>query len=128
MVRVVLGIGVRSGVGPEELGEAADSALARAGVTATEVATRDHRAAIVGPLAAARGWTLRLFTEAELSAVDTPHTVRMTGAPSVAEAAALLAAGPGAVLILPKLTFPRVTVALARLSCGPAALTVPSGA
>jgi cobalamin biosynthesis protein CbiG len=37
-----------------------------------------------------------------------------TGTASVAEAAALLAAGPGAVLVLPKTVFPRTTVAIAR--------------
>jgi cobalamin biosynthesis protein CbiG len=38
----------------------------------------------------------------------------VAGTPSVAEAAALLAAGPGAVLIVPKCVFARSTVAIAR--------------
>jgi cobalt-precorrin 5A hydrolase len=112
-VRVVLGIGVRSGVGDDELAEAVAAAVALAGVEVTELATRDDRAAVVGPFAAARGWRLHLFTGAELAGVETPHTVKSTGAPSVAEASALLAAGPGSRLLLPKQTFTRVTTALA---------------
>ncbi|AGL18688.1 cobalamin biosynthesis protein [Actinoplanes sp. N902-109] len=77
------------------------------------LATLDRLGPVVAPFADRGAWPLLLFTAAELAAMPTPHTVRRTGAPSVAEAAALRAAGPAAVLLIPKTTFTRVTLALA---------------
>jgi len=57
-------------------------------------------------LAALRGWPLRLFTAAELDAVAVPNPSSLVaqemGTASVAEAAALLAAGSAAALTVPK--------------------------
>ena len=119
----MLGLGARAGVPEKELAAAIDAALRHAGRSPAEVAglaTLDRRAVEAGIQAVARshGWPVRGFPAEALAAVDVPHpsgvVAAVTGTPSVAEAAALLAAGPGAVLILPKQVFARVTVALAR--------------
>ncbi|WP_305784281.1 cobalamin biosynthesis protein [Symbioplanes lichenis] len=109
---VALGIGARSSVSPAQLDQAAAAALAVA--PATVIATLDRRGPVVRELADRLGLPLVTFSAAELSDVPTPGTVRLTGAPSVAEAAALLAAGPGARLLLPKTIHAGVAVALAR--------------
>ena len=120
---MVLGVGARSGVPVEELAAAIDAALRHAGRAPGEVAalaTLERRAAEAGVRAVARshGWPVRGFAAEALAAVDVPHpsgvVAATVGTPSVAEAAALLAAGSGAVLVLPKRVFARVTVALAR--------------
>ena len=87
------------------------TATLRAAVTAALAVCQEHMndVAAVGSidlkadepalleLAAEYGWTIRFYTAAELAAVEVPNpseTVRKhTGTPSVAEAAALLAAG-----------------------------------
>ncbi|MEU8663864.1 cobalamin biosynthesis protein, partial [Actinoplanes philippinensis] len=84
------------------------------------LATLDRRAAEsrVRELAAEFGWRLTGLTPEQLAARPVPNpsarVAAATGSPSVAEAAALLAAGPAAVLILPKTVRDGVTVALAR--------------
>lgn len=128
MRRIVVGVGARSASTPAAVAAAIDtvlSGLAGPGpdaaapaeppgpVLVAALATLDRRAAVAGPVALARGWELTLFPEPALATVNTPHTVRTTGRPSIAEAAALLAAGPGARLLVPKQTFPGVTVAVA---------------
>ncbi|WP_161952744.1 cobalamin biosynthesis protein [Actinoplanes sp. TFC3] len=108
-----LGIGARSGVLITELEQAV------AALELTEVAgvgTLDRRGFLMEAFAAGRGWPLLLFSQAELAQVRTPGVVLRTGAPSVAEASALLAAGPGARLVVPKRPFARVTVAVAERS------------
>jgi len=98
-----------------------DAARAEAGCAATEVtvlATVDRRAAALRDLAADRGWRLVAWPAAELARQPVPHpsgtVAAAVGTPSVAEAAALRAAGPAAALIVPKRIFPEVTVAVAR--------------
>jgi len=106
-----------------ELRAAVDVVLAEAGLAAAEVtvlATVDRRAAEPGvrKLALDRGWRLVGLTAGELARREVPHPSRAVaaavGTPSVAEAAALCAAGPGGVLIVPKRVFAGVTVAVAR--------------
>jgi cobalt-precorrin 5A hydrolase len=115
---IAVGLGARSGVpliGPVL------AALASAGLETTEIgvlATLDRRAAEerVRALAAAYGWRLTGYPADVLAAQPVPNPGRAAaavGTPSVAEAAALLAAGPGAVLILPKRARDGVTVAIA---------------
>ena len=100
-----------------------DKALADAGLSAAavwRVATVDLKAGEQGLVGAARerGWPVAGFAPADLAAVEVPNpseTVRAAiGTPSVAEAAALIAAGQGAVLIAHKSKSPRATVAIAR--------------
>ncbi|WP_143162877.1 cobalamin biosynthesis protein, partial [Couchioplanes caeruleus] len=76
----------------------------------------------VEPVATRRGWPLVLFAPELLAGVEVPHpSVRVAaaaGVPSVAEAAALRAAGRGAVLLLPKRVLGHVTVAIAQSATG----------
>ncbi|GIE95179.1 hypothetical protein Ari01nite_26440 [Paractinoplanes rishiriensis] len=103
---------------------AADAALAAARLLCEDIrvlATLDRRAAEDGVRLAARvcGWELRGYTVAELAGQAVPHpsgrVAESIGTASVAEAAALLAAGPGAALLLPKSIHSGVTVAIAGL-------------
>ncbi|WP_412746235.1 cobalamin biosynthesis protein [Krasilnikovia sp. MM14-A1004] len=118
---MVVGVGARGGVPEEELDRAIDAALAAAAVPGRDVgmlATLDRRAdPALRAVAARRGWTLRAFRPEQLAAVPVPHpsprVAVAAGTPSVAEAAALLAAGRGARLILPKSVRSGVTVAAA---------------
>jgi cobalt-precorrin 5A hydrolase len=123
--RLVVGLGARPGRTVDELTGAIEAALAEAGTTVADVrvlATLDRRAAEDGvrAVAAAYGWELAAFPAAVLAAQDVPRksarTAAAVGTPSVAEAAALAAAGPDATLSLRKRVFPGVTVAVARPS------------
>lgn len=117
---IAVGIGARSGAA---LTGPVNAALAEAGLRACDVgvlATLDRRAAEerVRALAAEHGWRLAGYPAAELAVVTVPNPGRAAaaavGTPSVAEAAALLAAGPGSVLLLPKRVRDGVTVAVAQ--------------
>jgi len=97
--------------------------LAAAGLTSADVgvlATLDRRifSEAVRAFAGRRGWILRAFPAAVLATQEVPHPngahSARVGTPSVAEAAALLAAGANAELLLPKRVYPCVTVALGR--------------
>lgn len=80
------------------------------------VATVDRRAE--DPVITTLGLPVRSFGADELALVDVPNpsdaVESAVGTPSVAEAAARLAAGPGAELIVPKRKNATATVALAR--------------
>ncbi len=116
---LVAGIGTSTGAPPEEVATLLGASLAEAGLDAAcvaEVATIDRRAD--EPAIRALGRPLRLFPAETLSDVSVPtpsSTVRSAvGTPSVAEAAALLAAGPGAELIVTKRTSSHAALAVAR--------------
>jgi cobalt-precorrin 5A hydrolase len=116
-----VGLGARSRVPEKDLDEALDAALAAAGVRAADIAflaTIDRRARedAMRAVAGRRSWILRAFAAEELARVPvpSPSAAGRIGAGSVAEAAALLAAGPAATLILPKRVSPCVTVAIAK--------------
>lgn len=104
MRRVIVGLGCDRDAAIGTVRAAVDQALALAGLESTAVdavATIDRKrdeGAILA-LAAERGWTLHFFSAAALAVVAVPspsETVRRyMGTPSVAEAAALLAAGTG---------------------------------
>jgi cobalt-precorrin 5A hydrolase / precorrin-3B C17-methyltransferase len=98
---LVAGLGASRGVPAEEVGALIDEALATVALSPRSVraaATADLKADEEGLLAAVRerGWPLVTFPVASLATVAVPHpseTVRAAvGTPSVAEAAALLAA------------------------------------
>jgi cobalt-precorrin 5A hydrolase/precorrin-3B C17-methyltransferase len=136
---LVVGIGASRGVTAAEVSALIDDALADAGLSPRSVrlaATVDLKADEEGLLEAVRGrdWQLAFFPAAGLAAVPVPNpseTVRSaTGTPSVAEAAALLAArgpvspdgpehGPaspdGHGLVVTKRVSARATVAVARV-------------
>ncbi len=116
---IALGLGARGHV---PLRVPVLAVLAAAGIRPAAVgvlATLDRRAAElrVRELAGEFGWRLTGFAAAELATCPVPHpsplVAAAVGAPGVAEAAALLAAGPGAVLTLPKTARDGVTVAVA---------------
>ncbi|MCT4354993.1 Rv2231c family pyridoxal phosphate-dependent protein CobC [Streptomyces sp. Je 1-79] len=120
---VTVGVGARSGVPVDEVLALVAAALREAGLTASDVtalATLEARAAEPGIVDAAGrlGVPLRGYRAEELAAVSVPHPsaapLAATGTASVAEAAALLAAGAGAVLLVPKRKSARVTCAIAR--------------
>lgn len=99
--KVALGIGCDSGTPADTIAQAVDAALEQAGVHASNVdavASIALKASEPGllQLAAARGWQIKFYPAAELSAVAVPNPSEVvrkyTGTPSVSEAAALLAA------------------------------------
>jgi cobalt-precorrin 5A hydrolase/precorrin-3B C17-methyltransferase len=116
---LVAGVGASTGAPPDEVAALLAAALAGAGLagaSVAEVATIDRRAADAAILALGR--PVRAFTAATLAAVEvpTPSAVvrHAVGTASVAEAAALLGAGPGAELVVQKRATAHATVALAR--------------
>jgi precorrin-4 C11-methyltransferase len=117
-----LGVGCESATDEAEIAAAVEDALAEARLSPLAVgvvATLDRRCGEPGlrRLCARWGWPLQGHPAAALAAVavPTPSPVveRAVGTPSVSEAAALLAAGPGGELRLPKRVRGRVTVAVA---------------
>lgn len=116
---LVVGVGASTGAPAEEVRGLVDRALAGAGLareSVSEVATIDRRAgdeAIV-----ALGLPVRAYPASALAAVDVPSPSPVVqaavGTASVAEAAALLAAGPGAELVVEKQAAAHATVAVAR--------------
>ncbi|MBU2664392.1 cobalamin biosynthesis protein [Actinoplanes bogorensis] len=117
-----VGIGARRSASADDVRAAVEATLRAAGLTDADVSavgTIDRRGDAPGVRETAldRGWSLRLFTAAELAAREVPTpsaaVAQAVGTPSVAEAAALCAAGPDAELIVAKRIFPGVTVAIA---------------
>jgi cobalt-precorrin 5A hydrolase len=115
----VVGVGARPGTPADEI----EAALVAAGIGAADlVATVDTRVGDTGIAEVARrhGWPLVSYSASLLAVVDVPGPSTVvssaTGTPSVAEAAALLAAGAGATLVVPKTSTARVTVALAEVT------------
>ncbi len=120
---LVVGAGASRGVPAGEIGQLIDEVLGAQAVSAQcvlTIATADVKADEAGLRAAAseRGWPVVTFPAERLAAVPVPNpseTVRRAvGTPSVAEAAALLAAGAGATLVAGKLVSEHATVAIAR--------------
>jgi cobalt-precorrin 5A hydrolase/precorrin-3B C17-methyltransferase len=118
---LVAGIGTASDATEAEVAAALAEALRRralapesVGVVATIERRRDH------PAVLGLGLPVRSFPAEDLATVVVPNpsdtVAAAVGTPSVAEAAALLEAGPGASLLLAKQVFSRTTIALARRS------------
>ncbi|WP_165986672.1 precorrin-3B C(17)-methyltransferase [Streptomyces sp. YIM 98790] len=108
---LVVGVGASRDVPAGEVLALVRESLAAAGLSARSVAalaTVDAKAGEPGLLAAAErlGVELVTFPAGELAGIEVPnpsdHPRRAVGTPSVAEAAALAAAGPGGELLLPK--------------------------
>jgi precorrin-3B C17-methyltransferase/precorrin-6y C5,15-methyltransferase (decarboxylating) CbiE subunit/precorrin-6Y C5,15-methyltransferase (decarboxylating) CbiT subunit len=130
---VVVGVGCSTAATAAEaralIGEALDG-LGLDLAAVDEVATIDRR--VDHPAVAGLGPPVRGFTADDLAAVTVPRPSAVVeaavGTPSVAEAAALLAAGPGARLAVAKRAGATVTVAVALASPAPgAAGTRPAG-
>jgi len=121
---IIAGIGCRRGAAAADIEAAIRAALARAGISAAElkaIATSRAKDAEAGIVTAAStfGIDIMLVTDAELKAAGTrvatrsDRVVALTGVPSLAEAAALAAAGPSSRLIAPRLVVGAATCALA---------------
>ena len=116
---LVAGIGSAAGVSAEEVNALLDAALASEGLDRRSVgciATIDLKVNEAGILAL--GLPMVTFAAEQLGAVDVPNPSDVVfaevGTPSVSEAAALLAAGPGATLVVAKIKSAMATVAVAR--------------
>ena len=116
---LVVGVGSAAGVSAEEVAELLRSTLATAGLdvrSVAKIATIDLKVAEAGIVAL--GLPMQTFTAEQLAAVDVPNPSEIVraevGTPSVAEAAALLGAGPGATLVVTKQRSAMATVAIAR--------------
>ncbi len=116
---LVAGIGASSDAGAPELSDLLELTLAEAGLvpdSLSEVATVDRRKD--HPALAGLGLPVRTYPTEALAPVDVPSpssaVAAAMGTHSVAEAAALLAAGPGARLVVAKQKSARTTVAVAR--------------
>jgi cobalt-precorrin 5A hydrolase len=121
---IVAGVGCRRGAPAPDIETAIRAALARAGVGADAldaIATAQAKGAETGIAVAAEKLGVRvvLVPDAELKAASARTTTRservlaLSGVPSVAEAAALAAAGPSAHLVSPRLVIRAATCALA---------------
>ncbi|MET9217716.1 precorrin-3B C(17)-methyltransferase [Streptomyces sp. NPDC003300] len=120
---LVVGVGGSRGVGREEVVGLVRSTLAEAGLAQKSVsalATVDAKAGEEGIVAAAAefGVPLLTYAAAELARTAVPNPsaapLAAVGTPSVAEAAAILAAGTGGQLIVEKRKSAMATAAIAR--------------
>ena len=129
---IAAGVGCRRGASAPDIEAAVRAALARANIAADAldvIATIEAKRTEPGILAAAEtfGVSVVIVPEHELAlAGDRVEThsdrvLTLTGVGSVAEAAALAAAGPSARLIAPRL-------AIGAATCAIAASALPSGA
>jgi cobalt-precorrin 5A hydrolase len=127
---IVAGVGCRRGAAAPDIEAAIRAALDRAGVACHAldcIATTAAKQGEIGieQAAAKLGVDLVLIPEAELQAAGSRTTTRsarvlaLAGVPSVAEAAALAAAGPSARLISPRLVMGNATCAVAASEATP---------
>jgi len=122
---LVVGAGCSRGCPPEELAALVDAALAGLRGQVVALATIDRRAdePCLVLLAGARGVPLRVHAAAALAEVPVPTpspvVARHVGTASVAEAAALLAAGPGARIAVAKRRSAHATCAVAEVAAWP---------
>ncbi|NKN34308.1 cobalamin biosynthesis protein [Marichromatium bheemlicum] len=105
---ITIGVGFQRGVARASLESAIDAALGPLGaIEVRALASLEHKCAepALRALAAARGWPLLGLAAAQLAEIEVPNgSARVANAvatPSVAEAAALYAAG-GTRLLLPR--------------------------
>ncbi len=121
---IVAGIGCRSGASAAEVQEAIRAALSSCGVPANALAAiatslAKSREAGVGAAAAELGVPLLPLSQTELEAAASGTRTRservlaLLGVPSLAEAAALAAAGPTGRLLASRIAVGTVTCALA---------------
>ena len=130
---IVAGVGCRRGAAAPDIEAAIREALARAGLFSAAaldaVATMSAKEDEAGIQAAAKslGVSVVLVADADLQAAGrrtetkSARVLALTGVPSVAEAAALAAAGPAARLIAPRLVIGSATCALAASDQAPGA-------
>jgi cobalt-precorrin 5A hydrolase len=121
---MVAGIGCRSGATPDAVAEAFADALARCGVASGEInalATGADKSNERGIIELAEALELPLIYvgademigRSSDTLTSSPRVVALKGVPSVAETAALAAAGKGARLLAPRVATATVTCAIA---------------
>jgi cobalt-precorrin 5A hydrolase len=121
-MRLVVGVGCSLGCPAEELDALVAAALVDVPGDVVTLATVDRRETepCVVALAAARGVPLRIHDVQALAAVQVPTPSEIVaghvGTRSVAEAAALLSAGPGARLAVAKRRSAHATCAVAEVA------------
>ncbi len=121
-MKLVVGVGCSLGCPPDELDALVADSLAGVAGDVVTLATVERRAAepCVVALARRRGVPLRLHSVDALARVVVPTpsdaVARHVGTRSVAEAAALLSAGPGARLAVTKRRSPHATCAIAEMA------------
>ena len=120
---LAIGLGCRKGVSGEVIASLVREALACVEQTgAAALFTVDGKCAEAGLAQAAQALAMPLHflpqealeAVAHLAQTHSPRVEALFGVPSVAETAALAGAGPGAVLILPRIASDNVTCAIAR--------------
>ncbi len=127
---IVAGVGCRAGASAREVEAAIAAALDRAGFAADAlgmIATSSAKAGEPGIAAAAsaRGVKFVVVPQAEFEAAGaraithSERVLKLTGVPSVSEAAALAAGGPDAQLIAPRIVVGAATCALAIIGDAP---------
>lgn len=126
---LVVGVGASTDAPADAAVLLLDEVLEAAGLSRHAVglvATIDRRAG--DPVIATLGRPVRAFDADALAKIDVPNPSAMVaaevGTGSVSEAAALLAAGPGAELVIPKQKGASATVAIARRSSPPGSVAV----
>ena len=131
---IVAGVGCRRGAAAHEIEAAIAAALARCRLPAAAlsmIATSETKGAEVGITTAASLLRVPFVLVPQDTLVDASHrtltrsqrVLQRTGVPSLAEAAALAAAGPQARLLAPRICVGRATCALAQANdaaAGPA--------
>lgn len=116
---IVAGFGCRDSVGADALRAAFDLAT-RDAPPPTAIATLTHKAPLIAPLAQALNLPLLLIDPSAIDGVPTltcsPASIAAYRTGSVAEAVALMAAGTGSRLIVPRIVSPSggATCALAQ--------------
>ena len=121
---IAVGIGSRKGVAANDVLAAIDAALAAHGLTRGEIdrlATAELKRGepVLSEAGAAIGLELTIVDDEKLEAASrrtlthSDLSLALSGAPSVSEAAALAAAGPGSHLLGPRLVVGAVTCAIA---------------
>jgi cobalt-precorrin 5A hydrolase len=121
---IVAGIGCRKGARAVDIEAVIAGALERAGIAATQLRVIATSAAKGGEpgialAASALGLPLVLIPQGDLAAAAartatrSERVIALAGVPSVAEAAALAAVGPGGQLIAPRIVVGPATCALA---------------
>ena len=122
-VEIAIGLGCRRGVSGEMIASLVREALARidqTGVAALFTVDAKRTEAGLAQAAQALAMPLHFLPQEALAAVAdkaqtrSPRVESLFGVPSVAETAALAGAGPGAVLILPRIARDNATCAIAR--------------
>ena len=121
---MVVGIGCRKGAVAEAISAAIAASLERCGIEPSSIdalATASAKSDEAGIIATARllGLPLICVPEDEMkltagrTATSSARIIALKGVPSVAETAALAAAGPSSRLLAPRLATPTVTCAIA---------------